>query len=256
MYEKSRRHQIMNEFNALENTNGNGLVEFYGIFFSKGSVLIALEYCECGSLYDILKKVQIIPECVLGKMCIDILDGLDHLHTEKKQVHRDLKPSNIVLNERGKAKVTDFGISRELKDSLGKCRSYVGTYTYMSPERIRAEPYSFKSDIWGLGLTLMECAVGKFPYPQTSYYLEMIQYIATEPPPQLPTDMGFTKEFHDFVSLCIHKDPNKRPTAKELKAHQWIQLHRKSDYDIQKWIKENNLIIAVCTPSTNSNVLT
>lgn len=245
VYEKSRRNQIMNEFNALVNTNCNGLVEFYGIFFSKGSVSIALEYCECGSLFDILKKVKIIPEIILAKICLNILNGLDFLHSEKKQVHRDLKPSNICLNANGQAKITDFGISRELKDSLKKCLSYVGTYTYMSPERIRAEPYSFKSDIWGLGLTLMECAIGRFPYPQTNYYLEMIQYIATESPPQLPKDMSFTNQFRDFLFLCINKDPKKRPTAKELKKHKWITNNMKTEFNIKQWIKKNGLIINI-----------
>eukprot|EP00483_Globobulimina_turgida_P012491 UN12514 len=178
-------------------------------------------------------------------MCINILDGLDVLHTEKKQIHRDLKPSNLCLNARGEAKVTDFGISRELKDSLGKCRSYVGTYTYMSPERIRAEAYSFKSDIWALGISIMECAIGRFPYPETSYYLEMIQYIATEPPPQLPKDMKFSNQFKDFLYQCINKDPSKRPTAKQLKQHEWIKMNLQSDFDTKKWIKDNNLIIKV-----------
>eukprot|EP01083_Nonionella_stella_P185700 677753_1 len=245
VYEKSRRNQIMNEFNALQNTDCDGLVECYGIFFSKGSVLIALEYCECGSLYDILKKVQTIPEPALAIISMNLLQGLHILHTQKKQVHRDLKPSNLVMNARGEAKLTDFGISRELKDSLGKCRSYVGTYTYMSPERIRAEPYSFKSDIWGFGLSLMECAIGAFPYPKTEFYLEMIQYIVTEPAPTLPKNMNFTPEFHDFLQQCINKDPSKRPTAKQLQQHAWIRNHVRSDFDIKKWIDANHLIINV-----------
>lgn len=243
VFEKSRRNQIMNEFNALGNTSYDGLIQFYNIFFSKGSVSIALEYCECGSLYDILRKIKIIPEIVLAHLCKDILNGLEVLHFDKKQVHRDLKPSNICLNANGMAKITDFGISKELKDSFGKCRSYVGTVTYMSPERIRAEPYSIESDIWGLGLTLMECAIGKFPYPKTSYPIEMIQYIASEPPPKLPKNMKFTSQFNDFIQLCINKDPSKRPNAKQLKKHKWITQNLKKQFNIKKWIKENNLII-------------
>eukprot|EP00484_Ammonia_sp_Unknown_P026931 CAMPEP_0197046476 /NCGR_PEP_ID=MMETSP1384-20130603/22185_1 /TAXON_ID=29189 /ORGANISM="Ammonia sp." /LENGTH=419 /DNA_ID=CAMNT_0042478281 /DNA_START=105 /DNA_END=1364 /DNA_ORIENTATION=- len=245
VYEKSRRHQIMNEFHALENAKCNGLVEFYGIFFYRGSVLIALEYCECGSLYDIMNKVKRIPEAVLAKICIDILDGLDFLHTHKKQIHRDLKPSNICLNARGQAKVTDFGISRELKDSFGAARSYVGTHTYMSPERIRAEAYSFESDIWALGLTLMTCAIGKYPYPQSEFYIEMIQYITTEPPPLLPKNMNFSAEFQDFLNQCINKDPSKRADAKSLKQHAWIRKNMNVECDVVKWIKQNDLIIHI-----------
>ena len=245
VFEKSRRNQIMNEFNALQNTKHDGLVQFYNIFFSKGSVSIALEYCECGSLLDILKKIKIIPEIVLAHLCYDILNGLEILHFEKKQVHRDLKPSNICLNALGMAKITDFGISKELKDSMGACRSYVGTVTYMSPERIRAQPYSIQSDIWGLGLTLMECAIGKFPYPKTEYPIEMIQFIANEPSPTLPNDNNhsFTNHFQQFLSLCINKDPLKRPNAKQLKKHKWITQSLKTKFNIKKWIIDNDLII-------------
>jgi len=185
----------------------------------------------------------------LAVLAGQILHGLDILHTKKKQVHRDLKPANICLNANGEAKVTDFGISRELKDSIGKCRSYVGTYTYMSPERIRAEAYNAKSDIWGFGLSLMECAIGKFPYidlvDDIFNYLEMLQTIATEPSPSLPKDMKFSKEFQAFLHECIRKDPAKRPTAKQLMKHEWIRMHAKSKADIVKWIKENDLIIKV-----------
>ena len=160
----------------------------------------------------------------------------------------------VVLPQRGCARhrmtpmfvgSNSFGISRELRDSLSKCRSVVGTVTYMSPERIRAEPYSFQSDIWGLGLTLMECAIGRFPYPPTPYYLELIQFIATEPPPKFPKDREFSKEFKDFIYRCIAKDPSKRPTAEELKKHPWIQQNLKSDFDMKKWIAENELVIKV-----------
>ena len=196
-------------------------------------------------MVGLLKKVKRIPEIVLAYICKDILNGLEILHFEKKQVHRDLKPSNICLNANGMAKITDFGISKELKDSLGKCRSYVGTVTYMSPERIRAEPYSIESDIWGLGLTLMECAIGKFPYPATQYPIEMIQYIASEPPPKLPNHFKFTNQFKDFLAQCINKDPLKRPNAKQLKKHKWITQSLKKSANLRQWIKDNNLIIKV-----------
>jgi len=243
--ERGARSQIMNEFKALVDTNCNGLVDFYGIFFCKRSVLIALEYCECGSLCDVLAKVKRIPEVILAKMCANILDGLDFLHTEKKWIHRDLKPSNICLNARGDAKLSDFGISRELKDSIVKCQSYVGTMSYMSPERIRGDAYSYSSDIWGLGLSLMQCAIGRFPFPQTNQAIAMIQYIMSDEPPTLPQDMQFSTEFEDFLNQCLLKDPAKRSSAKELKKHAWIEKHRKVECNVSQWIQENKLIIHV-----------
>merc|ERR1712013_87195 len=111
------------------------------------------------------------------------------------------------------------------------------------------------SDIWGFGLALMECAVGRFPYPPTDVYLEMIQYIASEPPPSLQSvasesDVQFSKEFHDFLRLCIEKDPAQRPSARRLKEHAWIRKNRQSKVDIKKWIRDNKLIIKI--PTTDS----
>ena len=61
-------------------------------------------------------------------------------------------------------KISDFGVSGQLSHSVAKCRSWVGTVTYMSPERIRSELYSYTADIWSLGLTVVECVLGRYPY--------------------------------------------------------------------------------------------
>jgi serine/threonine protein kinase len=80
-------------------------------------------------------------------------------------VHRDIKPSNLLLNSAGEVKISDFGVSGQLASSVSNCLSWVGTVTYMSPERIKGDSYSFDSDLWSMGLTLLECALGRFPYP-------------------------------------------------------------------------------------------
>jgi mitogen-activated protein kinase kinase 1 len=94
-----------------------------------------------------------------------VLTGLSHLHKALRVVHRDIKPSNLLLNSAGQLKLTDFGVSGQLSNSMSKCLSWVGTVTYMSPERIRGDTYSYNTDVWSLGLLLLECATGRFPYP-------------------------------------------------------------------------------------------
>lgn len=61
-------------------------------------------------------------------------------------------------------KVTDFGTSAGLQSSFAMCGTFVGTFKYMSPERMKSERYSYSSDVWSLGLVLMECATEEFPY--------------------------------------------------------------------------------------------
>ncbi|KAJ6674190.1 MITOGEN-ACTIVATED KINASE KINASE KINASE [Salix viminalis] len=99
-----------------------------------------------------LKSVKTIPEPHLAAICKQVLKGLLYLHHEKHIIHRDLKPSNLLVNHRGEVKITDFGVSAIMESTSGQANSFVGTYNYMSPERISGDRYSSKSDIWSLGV--------------------------------------------------------------------------------------------------------
>jgi serine/threonine protein kinase len=74
----------------------------------------------------------------------------------------DIKPSNILFNSKGQVKICDFGVSGELINSIAD--TFVGTSTYMSPERIQGAQYTVKSDVWSLGISLIELALGRFPF--------------------------------------------------------------------------------------------
>jgi serine/threonine protein kinase len=65
------------------------------------------------------------------------LHGLDYLHKQKKLIHRDIKPSNILVNSEGLVKISDFGVSGQLMNSKDQRNTWIGTVTYMSPERFR-----------------------------------------------------------------------------------------------------------------------
>jgi serine/threonine protein kinase len=69
-------------------------------------------------------------------------------------VHRDIKPANILVDVNGTVKIADFGILAELANTQAKCKTFVGTALYMSPERIQSQEYSYASDVWSLGLTV------------------------------------------------------------------------------------------------------
>ncbi|MCL7026918.1 hypothetical protein MKW94_021304 [Papaver nudicaule] len=115
----------------------NNVAICYQSFYENGVISIILEYMDGGSLSDFLKKV---------------LKGLWYLHHDKHVIHRDMKPSNLLINHRGEVKITDFGVSAILATTSAERNTFVGTYNYMSPERITGEAYGYKSDIWSLGL--------------------------------------------------------------------------------------------------------
>jgi len=105
--------------------------------------------------------------------------------------------------------------------------TFVGTSTYMAPERIQGSPYTVRSDVWSVGLTVMELAIGKFPFdqnkdkddddePGVSGILDLLQQIVHEPPPRLPKSAAFPGILDDMLVSCLIQDADKRPTPRDL----------------------------------------
>ncbi|VDM93523.1 unnamed protein product, partial [Onchocerca ochengi] len=132
------------------------IVNFLSAALLDGELCLSMEFMDGGSL-DRYKK---LPISVLIPAAISIICGLHYLWTHNV-IHRDIKPSNILVNTRGDVKISDFGISKQLEQSVA--RSFVGTNVYMAPERMQGNSYRICSDIWSFGLTICELAIGKFP---------------------------------------------------------------------------------------------
>ena len=124
---------------------------------------------------NIAEGKPLIPEPIVAKIFQQILCGLSYLNVVLKQMHRDIKPDNILLNRKGFVKVTDFGITKQYNDGdeSEKAKTFVGTMTYMSPERMEGEKYDYAGDVWSLGVMLIETVTGKFPFKETKDFLEM-----------------------------------------------------------------------------------
>lgn len=223
--EKDKRHQLMNDIKALCNIpNVKGLIRFHGAYHcaDKGQVAVALEYMDGGSLADLCEKDGQVPQGMLATITESILQGLAYLHS-KHTVHRDIKPANILLSTRGDAKVSDFGISAFVDNTLAQCHTFLGTVTYMSPERIDGQPYSFPADVWALGLTLLECATGTYPYDASKGTMQLMLNLMEDKCP-LPEGVhkNMSEALKDFIRRCMHKNPLKRPTATELLRHPFV----------------------------------
>ncbi|EFJ51614.1 hypothetical protein VOLCADRAFT_73333 [Volvox carteri f. nagariensis] len=227
------RKQVTTELRTLYGAAHRNVVKYSAAWFDNGAITIAMEYCDAGSLADLLKRLAGpgLPEPVIAHIARQLVAGLHYLHKELKVVHRDIKPSNLLLNGKGEVKISDFGVSGQLASSVSNCLSWVGTVTYMSPERIKGDSYSFDSDLWSLGLTLLECALGRFPYPPPGEstgvnlgFWELLEYIVIEPAPTLPADQ-FSPELVDFVAQCLQKDAKARASVTTLAQHPFLKLH-------------------------------
>ncbi|BDA48249.1 Mitogen-activated protein kinase kinase 3 [Coccomyxa sp. Obi] len=237
-FEREKRHQMMNDIKALCNVTEPSLVQFIGAYHApeNGQIALVLEYMNGGSLADILQKRGSIPEDVLSVTTAQVLQGLSYLHRYKHMVHRDIKPANILLDLSGVAKIADFGISAFVDNTMAVCHTFTGTVTYMSPERINSRPYSFPADIWSLGLILLECATGRYPYDASDGPLQLMIQVVEEPVP-LPQESAFSAEFRSFVAACMQKDPFKRPTAEGLLSHPFILKHTRRRPDMRSFMR-------------------
>ncbi|CAO3704041.1 unnamed protein product [Rhizopus stolonifer] len=226
----------MRELQFMHDCNSKHIVSFYGAFLNGGDISICMEYMDAGSLDQIYKKNGPFPLDVLKKVGYAIVDGLIYLYDEHRIIHRDLKPSNVLVNSQGQIKLCDFGVSGQLINSVAD--TFVGTSSYMSPERIMGSPYSVKSDVWSLGITLMELALGRFPFPPEGTPLsifELLQHIVNEPVPEFPSSNTYPPDLTDFVSKCLIKDVKSRATPNDLMNHDYLISAATEKVDLIRW---------------------
>jgi len=188
-----------------------------------GLINLVIEYMDGGSLRDLVKCGGCSDEVVLSDIASQVLEGLKYLH-EHNQMHRDIKPGNILLNCMGRVKVADFGTSKAMDGTAVKfANSFVGTVTYMSPERIVGEAYGFPGDIWSFGVTMFTVAEGEFPFKGDDLgYWGMISAVCDHAVP-VPPDPKYTDDFRAFIASSLQKDPAQRGTAAELLKFPFIK---------------------------------
>ncbi|GAD92187.1 MAP kinase kinase Ste7 [Paecilomyces variotii No. 5] len=241
------RKQILRELQVGHDCNSPYIVTFYGAFQNEArDIVLCMEYMDCGSLDRISKDFGPVRVDVLGKITESILAGLVYLYETHRIMHRDIKPSNVLVNSRGNIKLCDFGVATETVNSIAD--TFVGTSTYMAPERIQGGAYTVRSDVWSVGLTVMELAVGRFPFDASDSsagdrasagpmgILDLLQQIVHEPAPKLPKSDAFPQILHDFVAKCLLKKPEERPTPRELyDKDAFLQAAKRTPVDLQEW---------------------
>lgn len=245
----AERSRIMQELEVLKDCNSPFIVGYFGACYGNGEINLFMEYMDGRSLDYILSRVHRINEDILGKITTSVIKGLTYLRETLKIMHRDIKPSNILVNSHGQIKLCDFGVSKRLNESIAQ--SFVGTSYYMAPERIQGQEYTVESDIWSLGLTLVELALGMYPVPQTDpmkmYEGErgaernmpifaLIDCIVNEPPPTIPGPPIFTEEFKDFIDRCLKKLPQDRLNLGTIVNHPFVVKSEMSQVDVDLWV--------------------
>lgn len=222
--DRHTREQMLKEIRGLILAAGSPhLIQWYAGFIGRDSsaVHVVLEYMDLGSLSDLRERLagQGVPPCHLLCIASQILRGLHHLEM-RKLLHRDVKPENILHNRDGQVKLTDFGISKDvgsLSGLNGVGTTFVGTASYMAPERMSGQDYTFKSDIWSAGMVIYELATGRYPFANTSF-LNLAECVCDKPPPRLDLSAGqeAAPELCSLVARCLTREETLRPDAAAL----------------------------------------
>ncbi|KAG2465022.1 NEK10 kinase, partial [Polypterus senegalus] len=159
------------------------------------------------SVEKIVSELTIIKE----QICL----ALRYLHKEKRIVHRDLTPNNIMLGERDKVTITDFGLAKQ-KQENSKLMSVVGTILYTCPEIVKNEPYGEKADVWAVGCILYQMVTLNPPF-YSSNMLSLATKIVEAVYEPVPEDV-YSKKVTDIITWCLTPDPDLRPDIIEVSA--------------------------------------
>ncbi|OZJ05659.1 hypothetical protein BZG36_01512 [Bifiguratus adelaidae] len=192
-----------------------------------------------GSLLHTLKSFGAFPEKLIASYVMRILDGLEYLH-EEGVVHCDLKAANILTTKSGNVKLSDFGVSLNLKLREADTGVVAGTPNW---KVIELKGASTKSDIWSLGCTVIELFTGKPPYSNLIAMTTLFRIVEDERPPipeKCSTDM------RDFLIECFQKDPDQRPDAVDLKRHPWLVRHAAQKVLLVKPVKKHAMFCEDC----------
>uniref|UniRef100_A0A6U4MRS9 mitogen-activated protein kinase kinase n=1 Tax=Hemiselmis andersenii TaxID=464988 RepID=A0A6U4MRS9_HEMAN len=232
--DEDKQAMVVHEMRTMADVKHPCIVLCHKVFFSNSTFNLVMELVNGGSLLDLMKASETrIPLDAIGAVCSALLRALAYLHETHKVMHRDVKPGNILLSIDGSVKLADLGMCS--KPSELPSQKWVGTVTYMSPERMTGDEYTFSSDVWSAGLVAAEAALGVYPFmlmaqhknpsAQLEFWdlLDLLVSGTTTTGDLLRQECPAAGEdFVNWVEACMHKDDELRPSAAAVLEMPWL----------------------------------
>lgn len=212
---------ILTELSVLKDKKHPNVINYYDSYLVDDTQLwVVMEYMQVGPLTDLVIKKDLSEGQIACIVC-ETLKAIEFLHSNRI-IHRDIKSDNILLGDDGQVKVIDFGFCAQLENTNEKRRTFAGSPYWLSPEIITRKAYDTKTDIWSLGILIIEMLEGAPPYLNEAPF-KAIYLIALRGKPDIDYNR-LSPQLADFLDKCLTIDPEARATASELLQHPFLKL--------------------------------
>lgn len=208
-------------------SNRVGVVSLYFTFQDKDSLYFVLDYASNGELLSLIKKYNTLSEECTRHFGAQILDAIKYMH-DNGVIHRDIKPENILLDDKLRIQITDFGTARLLEKKNDesedypldvRAKSFVGTAEYVSPELLENKYCGKPGDIWAFGCILYQMIAGKPPFKAANEYLTFQKITKL----QFAFSAGFPLILRDLIKQILVLQPSRRANISTIEDHYFFQ---------------------------------
>lgn len=238
---KSSEELFLREINILTALKGPHIIELIKVLKSgSGNIYIITKFCNGGSLRDLLKQektlsefraIKILRQLAQAFVDIEKLDLRDDEGEKLTIMHRDIKPDNILFHN-GEPLIADFGFAKTLVDSMKERRdmhTLLGTPDYMAPQILDERKYSYRCDVWSMGIVVYEMLVGQRPWHVSTDYM-LLQNILSKPL-KFPETNLISEEVQGLLKQMLEIEDDKRLNWKEVLAHPAIIMNKKFEIE-------------------------
>ena len=206
--EKGLLERIVTEVRIGRQVSHPNLCRIYDMGEVENQYFITMEYVDGENLASLLLRVGRLPEDKALQVAREICAGLAAAH-DRGVVHRDMKPANVMIDGRGRARITDFGLA--IVPGEGVAESFAGTPAYMAPEQLDGAEATEQSDIYGLGLVLYEIFTGHRFYSGTLSEISNAHRVPKRPPSTIVR--GLNPSIERVILHCMEEIPSDRPES-------------------------------------------
>ena len=224
--------QVKTEIDILKIAKHPNIIQLYDVFENENYIYIIMEYCAGGDLFSYIEKRGFrLPETRAAEIIHKLSTAVFFLH-EYGVVHRDLKPENILMTDNSSnadIRLVDFGLGKIIGPGE-MCTDPFGTFSYVAPEVLKEKPYSFKVDLFAIGIISYLLVAGFLPFDHETSEKEIARQTVYEPTP-FPNSVwkNISNEARMFVDNLLQKNPDKRMGIKEVLQHKWLQKYNSKE---------------------------